>query len=230
MKRIILSLVSLFFAFNLFAQEELRRNKFIIGGNIHFAKQNNQIPNSYGGYIYPNREEFIYTSLFLNSYIGRELNENLLFGFQVNYDKIKREYVDASANLSGIPDIESKQYGIGIFSRYVFNPQNKVKFLLQAGLGYNAVDKVQENGFFSENNSEKSIYLDATLKGGLLVNITKRFHLIGSFGRLFYQGGEREVITEDTFTGLTETEKSKFSTFGTSINTSTIYFGIEFQF
>ena len=126
MKRIILSLVSLFFAFNLLAQEENHRNKFVLGGNIRFETQKNNPPNPYF-YIHFNNAEVKRTTFFFNPYIGRELNEHLLFGFQMNYSTTETKY-ELGYNLSGLSNSESKMIGISIFSRYIFNPKKKSTF------------------------------------------------------------------------------------------------------
>ena len=229
MKRTFLCLVTLFFALHLSAQEEIHRNKFIIGGNIYFYKQKNNTPDTYL-YIFYNQYEYTTTTLSLNPYIGRELNEHLLFGFQVKYNKSKRVITEQTNMFFSIGDIESKGSGLGIFSRYVFNPQSKIQFFLHGSLGYNRLSKEEDANSFQGKIEEKSTYLDAGLRGGLLVHIANSFYLTGNFGHIFYKEGENELLAEDINTGSKKTTTSKFSTFAASFNASTVSIGLEFQF
>ncbi|MEZ4911091.1 MAG: hypothetical protein R2774_09530 [Saprospiraceae bacterium] len=212
------------------AQEAEIGNKVILGGSINFLTQNNTYPLS-GTFIitglrgiYSNNTNNTRNTTFtISPYIGKEINPNLIVGLQFDYgiDRYKAEDV----YIFGQPDSvdiknNSNQIGFGIFTRHILNPDGKFNFYIQPYLEYNLLSEedIQDANVIQER---KANYLEVGVGLGMLYNINSKIRATLKTGGINYVNGSWEIKNTDT--------SKKFSSFGTNLNLSTIYFGLEIR-
>ena len=223
-----LLLLSLFNILN--AQEETKQNHFIIGGSLNFLLQNNTYPLSsvstisgIGG-IYSNGiNDTKNTSISISPYVGKELNNHLLLGIQLDYRLGKYKTDDAYLFGQTNPvDYERRSYqiGIGVFSRHILNPEKRINFYIQPYFEYNLL---HEENFQNSNSTqeEKVNYIELGLSAGILFNINDRWRATLRIGGLSYVNGKWEIVDTST--------KKNFSSFGTNLNFASFYLGFEMK-
>jgi len=223
---LIITLLSLFQIIN--AQEETSLNKFVLGGSVNFLTQNNSFPFSTllvipaSGVIFSNSTNDTKNTTFsISPYFGKELNSRMLFGLQFDYRIEKYSADDISVLGQPNPvDFErnSSQFGIGVFTRHLINPDQQFNFYLQPSIKYNLL-KQEESQDSNITQEEKANYIQLSVGAGVLYNINERLSATLRAGGLNYVNGKWEIVDTDT--------EKNFSSFGTNINLSTIQFGFE---
>lgn len=216
------------------AQEETKENEWVIGGSTNFLIQNNTYPltglsitSGIGG-IYSNTTNDTKNTIFaISPYIGKQINTRLLLGLQLDYrlGNYKVEEIRVSTFPSGPNPIvdfqrQSNQFGVGIFSRYLFNPTKSFNFFLQPYLEYNMLREEESQGSVV-TQEEKVNFIELGIGLGMLYNINDRLRATLRSGGVSYVNGKWEVLD-------TNTERT-FSSLGMSFNLSTIYFGFEIK-
>lgn len=231
MKKIFLLILmlSLFQVVN--AQNETKPNAYIVGGSINFLIQNNYYPisslgiNAGIGTVFSNSTNDIKNTTFaITPYFGKELNNRFLVGFNINYRMSNNLIEDATIfNEPGVVDIKrnSNSLGVGLFNRYIINPENVINFYLRPYISYTfSNDKEFHNSSLIEETRTQFIGLG--IGAGMLYEINDKFSAIMRFGQLNYTNGKWHVVDS-------EKEKS-FNSLGANFNLSTVYFGFEFKF
>lgn len=229
MKKLIFTmalLVSMFQFTN--AQEAVSENKMVLGGSFNFLVQNNAFPlssftiNSGIGGIYSNTtEDSKNTTFAFTPYLAKELKPQLLVGFQLDY-RVANYWADNTV-LIGQPNLgrferNSNQIGFGLFTRHMLNPEKSFIFFLQPYFDFNFLNEEVKRGD-DLVQKEKANYLELGVGIGLLYNINDRIRAIVRTGGINYVRGNWKI--EDT-----DVEKD-FSSFGTSINLTSVFFGFE---
>lgn len=212
------------------AQEETSQRKFVLGGSINFLIQNNTYPlsslsiNSGIGGIYSNStNDSKNTSFAVTPYFGFEMNPNTLIGLLLDYRKGSYEAKDIFVfGQPNTTDFErnSNQFGVGMFYRYMFNPEKQFNFFLQPYFEYNSL-REEESQNSNIVQKEKASFIELGVGLGLLYNINDRMRATLRTGGINYVNGKWEIVDTDT--------KNDFSSFGTNINLSTIFFGFEIK-
>lgn len=216
------------------AQENSLPNSWIAGGGLSFTMQQNDAPtvlsSSNGSFAFlygSSAEESKNTTFRFSPYIGKEVSPHWVFGLQARYGIRRFRASDVLYNLSigqsDTVDVKRNEnhYGIGLFGRYVFNPDNQFVFYVQPGINYLVtdyvafVDDIQDGKF--ESNS-----FDIGASIGALYELSESFRLTANLGVLEYSTGH----WQDTETE----EESNFSSFTTAINLSSLFFGFEARF
>jgi len=212
------------------AQETEIGNKLILGGSFNFLTQNNTYPlsslsiNSGIGGIYSNSTNDTKNTTFaITPYFGKEINPKLFVGLQLDY-RIGR-YKAEDTFVFGQPnsiDFErnSNQIGIGLFTRHILNPNSTFSFFIQPYLEYNLLneEEIQDSNVTQE---EKANYFEVGAGLGILYNINSKIRATLRTGGLNYVNGKWEIKDTDT--------EKDFSSFGTNLNLSTIFFGFEIR-
>ncbi|NNF22524.1 MAG: outer membrane beta-barrel protein [Saprospiraceae bacterium] len=212
------------------AQEVLPVNKYITGGSINFLHQNNTYPLSslsiisgIGGIYSSNTDEIKNTSFAFTPYFGKEINPRLMVGLQLDYrlGKYKAEDIFIFGQTDPV-DLErnSNQIGIGLFSRHLLNPDNKFILFVQPYFEYNILNQEEAQGS-NITREEKASYFELGAGLGVLYNINSKIRATLRTGGLTYVNGKWEIKDTDT--------EKDFSSFGTTINLSSIFFGFEFR-
>ncbi len=212
------------------AQETEIGNKLFLGGSLHFLVQKNTYPlsslsiNSGFGAIYSNSTEDTKNTTFaISPNLGKEINPKLFVGLQLDY-RIGR-YKAEDISLFGQPnsiDFErnSNQVGIEIFTRHILNPNNKFGFFLQPFMAYNLLSG-EETQDSKVTREEIANYFEVGAGLGMLYNFNSKIRVTLRAGGLNYINGKWKIKDTD--------QTKNFSSFGTNLNLSSIYFGIELR-
>jgi len=212
------------------AQEETTSSKFVLGGSMNFIVQNNTYPIStlsigsgIGGIYSSNVNDVKNTRFSVTPYFGKEINPHLILGIQLDYQKGNYEAADAFTFSEPNPvDFErnSNQIGMGVFARYILNPDKKVNFYFQPYFEYNSL-KEKELFDGSISQEEKATFIEMGVGLGVLYNINDKIRMTLRTGGLLFIDGKWEVLDSDI--------EKEFSSFSTNINLSTIFFGAEIR-
>ncbi len=230
MKKLTLIAILISIAHIINAQEQMDKNKFILGGSINLHIQNNTYPlsslsiNSGIGGIFSNSTTDVKNTNFsFLPYFGKEINPQLTLAFQVDYRVGIYKANNTSVFGQSDPvnfERNSNQIGIGIFTRHTLNPYKQFSFYIQPYFEYNILNE-EESLDSNIAQQEKASYLELGLGVGLLYNINDRMRVILRTGALNYVNGNWEILDTDT--------EKKFSSFGANINLSTIFLGFEIK-
>jgi len=212
------------------AQQEITPGKFILGGSFNFLAQENTYPlsslsiNSGIGGIFSNSiDDSRNTSFAITPYIGKEINPGLILGVQLDYRS--GNYKADDTFIFGQPDPVdfkrvSNQIGIGLFSRHMFNPEAQFNLFIQPYAEYNFL-KEEESQDSNLTREEKARFIEIGLGGGVLYNVSDHLRLLVRTGGITYVNGNWEIVGTDT--------EKDFSSFGASLNLSSIFLGVEFR-
>jgi len=231
MKNFLVLVLLLLSVFGLNAQEEELRNNFVIGGSANFAIQNGSVPFSTIGLL-PTVGTIGSFSLYdkrnvlaaFSPYIGKQLNEKLLLGINLNVNlrKSEGEQPDFFGSGADIPfERNSNLFGVGVFTRYVFNPQNKIMFFIEPSISYsNQNDKYFVDGELGIE--EKTRLLSAAVRAGLLYDLNEKIRFTLRQGGLSFTRGSWETDGVDLV--------NDFQSFNANFRLSSISLGVEWKF
>ena len=231
MKKIVLASL-LFFAFNfIIAQEDIPTvNKYVLGGSMGFNSQSNTFPILILGNVSPigtlfsNSTDDVTSSNFsFTPYFGKEINPNVLIGAQLHFGT--GSYDSKSTNIIGQPgalnfERSNAELGFGIFTRYTFNPEQRLNFFLQPFVEYRTSrEEVTLDGVLERE--EKANFIQAGMSIGALYSINDRVRATLRAGVINYINGSWEIVDTDT--------DRSFSSFGANLNLANISFGVELR-
>ncbi len=212
------------------AQETENGNNLNIGGSINFVSSKNTYPLSslsintgIGNFISNSTEDTRSTSLAIRPYFAKEINPNLFLGLQLDYrlERYQAEDIFIFGQSNPIDfKRNSTQVGIGIFTRHILNPNSHFNFFIQAYMEYNQLneEEIQDSNLTQE---EKVNYFELGAGLGIFYNINKHIRATMTTGGLNYINGKWEIKNTDT--------KKYFSAFGSNLNLTTVFFGIEIR-
>ncbi len=231
MRNIYLIVIILGIFQSLVAQEEQLKNNYVLGGSLNFSIQNNNppFPNIYSfspSFFHTSSfSDSKYTSVAINPYFGKEVNEKLILGVELGY----RHSISNSQSYRYSPQFTdtlknrllANNYSLGLFARYSFNTISPFSIYIIPHLN-GAIHN--EKGYSnSQLNNEYASYFFVVGAGfGITYDINKKFRAIMRSGGIQYVYGQ----IKDKETG----EKQNYSSFGTNINLSSISFGLEYLF
>lgn len=197
---------------------------------MNFLIQNNTFPlsglyiNSGIGGIYSNStNDTKSTNFAVSPYIGKEISRKLFAGVQLDY-RTEKYYTNGTSLLGPMVPVSfernTNQIGFGVFTRHILYPDNKFSFFVQPYFKYNILNSKQlQDAKISEE--EKANYVELGAGLGLLYNINSRMRATLRTGGVSYVNGKWEIKDTDT--------KKNFSSFGTNLSLSAIYFGFEIR-
>ncbi|HMU05505.1 MAG TPA: hypothetical protein PJ990_17850, partial [Saprospiraceae bacterium] len=114
----------------------------------------------------------------------------------------------------------SNQIGIGIFTRYIVNPNNQFSFFFQPSVQYNLLNEdLSEDSIVIQQ--EKANFLELGVGLGMIYNVNNKIRAVLRSGGLNYVTGRWEIKNTDT--------GKNFNSFGTNFNLSNIYLGFEIR-
>ncbi len=227
MKSSTLILMLFFFGLNIchaqFSEkvDKPKGKRFFLGGSVNFAHSENR-----GSQILINSTTIITgnsaseTSTYnINPTIGLQVTKNWIFGldFLINNNK-------SNFDNSPVRTQESSGNSIGVFIRYIVNPNNKFqiyaspyfrKTSLESSFTFNS----QQTDLTTEESNNLGISIGAQYE------ISSWLRLTTNIGGLYYTTG----ATIASRTNSIE-EEIDFSSFGFNFRGSSIYFGAEFLF
>lgn len=186
----------------------------VLGGSMNFSIQNSNSGSS---------DENTRTNFNLSPYVGKQLNDMLLLGVQLDYGysifKADDTFVFGQPNT-----VDRKatfnRFGIGVFSRHTLNPGSKFNFYLQPYFNY-SFDKEKEiwdSDTVSETNRNG---INVGLGLGVLYDINDRLRVLIRTGGMNYNYAKNKIVDTDI--------ENKSSSFGTNLNLSNIFFGVELK-
>lgn len=232
MKKFILSVVVFVsFAHLLTAQADADSKNLVAGGYLSFNTQHNTIPiplisiASIPGYIYSSRDSELTDTYFnFTSYIGKEVSPHWLLGTQLVYAMERYKAFDVETfGQTDTVDIRRKdnQYGLGLFGRFMINPESKFIAFIQPYLNFSYVS---ERDFIDEvqTGGQNTYSFSLGTSGGVLYEISDHFRLTSRIGVLGFTAGHWEDTESD--------EGNNFASFGTTLNFSSLSFGFEYKF
>lgn len=212
------------------AQETTPATNWIAGGSISFSMQHNAQPFTLLPYIgqvriVSNSDDARGTRFSFSPYIGKDLSANWNLGLQLQYgmNRYKAEDVNDFLGLLDTFDVKRNEnaYSIGLFSRYMFNPNSKFVFFLQPYASYSFVDQVEwREEVITDELESYAISIGAS--GGVLYNISDRWRLTSRIGLLNFVTGK--------WTDNESDESNTFSSFGASLSLSSLNLGFEYRF
>jgi hypothetical protein len=230
MKLNYLLVIILLSAQSMTAQETTPATNWIAGGSFSFAVQQNAQPftlfPSIGQVrIISNTDDASATSFSFSPYIGKEVSAKWVLGLQLQYNMSRYTSEDVTSILGQQDTFDLKQnenaYAIGLFGRYMFNPESKFVFFLQPYANYSFVDEVQwRDEVITDELDSYAISVGAS--GGVLYNISDRWRLTSRIGLLTFVTGK--------WTDTDSDESNTFSSFGASLNLSNLNLGFEYRF
>ncbi|HQX45438.1 MAG: hypothetical protein WAT21_04170 [Saprospiraceae bacterium] len=210
------------------AQEIKLENKKLLGGLVNYFTQKNTYPysnlsiNSGLGGIYSNSPNDTKNTTFaLTPYFGKEVKQSLIVGLQLDF-RIGRYTADDIVLFGQTNPVNfernSNQIGIGIFTRHILYPNNLLSFYIQPYFNYNLLneEEVQNSNISQE---EKVKYFEVGVGLGILYKLNSKIRATLRTGGLNYVNGKWEIKNTE--------KENNFSSFGTNINLSTIFFGFE---
>jgi hypothetical protein len=212
------------------AQEMDISKAWIAGGSLSFAVQQNAQPFTLLPFIgqiriVSNDDDARSTNFSFSPYIGKELNANWILGLQLQYtmNRYSSEDVIDFLGQQDTFDVKQKEnaYTIGLFGRYMFNPESKFVFFLQPSASYSFVDEVQWRDDVITDELE-SYAISVGASGGVLYNISDRWRLTSRIGLLNFVTGK--------WTDNESDESNTFSSFGATFSLSSLNLGFEYRF
>ncbi len=222
----------------LLAQENTTSTPFVIGGTLNFSADKNfrSLPSTLGiSTTNPDIGQFVDLNKSKSSYFaftpygGKHLNKHWVTGllFDVRRSKFETTTMvlndnpqDSFQQFSKLT-INTKQYGFGIWGRYIFNPENKFKVFIQANASINFIEEYI-NLELGNNYTNKTTYVDFGLSAGAIYDISNNVRALLKVGGVSYVNGESKIDLIDSPTN--------FSSFKTNINPSSVSFGLEVGF
>ena len=214
--------------FSQFSEEEISigNKKFFIGGSFRFDNfENSDSPIFLSNSILISNTSRIGSSgkvYSFNPQMGIQLNSHWLIG--VNFLIFNRK-----TELSDGVDIVQTQTrtgnSIGIFSRYLFNPENKFQIFLSPyfAIAQSKAEFISDDTFFGLfENEEKSTEWGASLGAHYL--FTDWIRATTSIGAFRYLSGT------STSNGTNFMQEEDFKSSGLNFSSSSIFFGLEFMF
>lgn len=212
------------------AQETTPPTNWIAGGSVSFALQQNAQPFTLFPFIgqvriVSNSDDARSTYFSFSPYAGKELSANWIMGLQLQYTMRRYRSDDVISILGQVDTFDVKQnedaYTIGLFGRYMFNPESKFVFFLQPYANYSFVDEMQWRDEVITDELE-SYAISIGTSGGVLYNISDRWRLTSRIGLLSFVTGK--------WTDNESDESNTFSSFGASLSLSSLNLGFEYRF
>ncbi len=222
MKKLTLITILIFVFQMVNAQEIEGGNKFLFGGSMNLIVQKNPIANEFGLMYSIHSKETKVTLFSFVPYLGVEINPHFTIGMQLDY--VKGTY---KADVGYLFDEEhskfkiiTKQFGIGIFTRSILNPNNQLKFFLQPYSEYNVLSQEKFHDLETIYEDEAK-YIELGLGTGVLYDISDRIRITLKTGWLSYVNGKWKEKDTDN--------KKEFSEFGANFDLSRLFFGFEIR-
>lgn len=225
MKSILFLFLSIIFTLHINAQhvtEEMSSgNEFFIGGSMNFSYNNNfTYPASmlFPG-IHLSSPDNKTTSFGISPEVGMQLNNHWALGLDLGYQYMKTELFPPPFSPYKNTSYKANNYLLGIFTRYVFNPQNSFNFFIAPKLAYSSI---LGKSFQSDVlvNTLKSSSFGADLGLGVIYEINENISILGEVGAMSFKTGKAHSDSP-------ELEKM-FTHFGFDFSPSSIFIGIEF--
>jgi hypothetical protein len=198
-----------------YTQENPSFNQFFLGGSFGFSTQKNT-PSLFG-----NSNENSQTSLSVNPYFGKILTEQWMAGIQLFYGFSRIE----SENTLLVPprivqsETNENEFGLGIFARYIVNPNQSLKLMLQPDLSFNLRNSERLNN--SRVVSETEIWnFRIRIQPGLLYQFNKKWRGLVFLGNMTYSFGELRDGQNDN--------QMEYSSFQTNFNLAALRIGVEY--
>lgn len=192
--------------------------KFFVGGSLNYTASKN-VNGLFFNTGNQNRES---TRKSINTAVGYQLNSNWILGGNFLLQRENIESRDGPSN-ERVESLNSNSFGL--FSRYLFNPDNKLTTFLSPYFRISNSERTFDavNSFFNNFMSEeKSTTLGVSL--GAQYDFTTWLRATTSIGGYAYTSGTITVIEGDLI------EENDFNTSGFNISSSNIFFGLEFLF
>lgn len=216
--KLVLLFIATFLSLGLFAQTESPNHKYIIGGEMGFGFNKNNT-HYYG--------DISEKSFSISPRLARRINNKWTTGFKLDYryNKVNSHTLLRTDTSGGyrIADTEGVQstYGVGLFGRYIINPNNALKFFTQGDIDYSQ-KHTKNNIDGSQGYNHMNEELVFGLSGGLLYDINDRMSLTMRFGGISY--------TTDITSGLELASEYNNNTFKSDFNLSSLKLGFEYKF
>ncbi|MBK9103216.1 MAG: hypothetical protein IPL92_01260 [Saprospiraceae bacterium] len=223
--------VLLFFTHILSAQTSDNAKDMVAGGYLSFNTQHNTIPiplfNIAGipGFLYSSRDSELTDTYFnFTSYVGKEVSPHWLLGIQLVYAMERYKAFDVETfGQTDTVDLRrnDNQYGLGLFGRFMINPESKFIAFIQPNLNFSYVSG-RDFRDETETGGQNTYSFSLGASGGVLYEISDHFRLTSRIGVLSFTAGHWEDTESD--------EGNNFTSFGTTLNFSSLSFGFEYKF
>jgi hypothetical protein len=201
MKNVIVTCLLLFKLLNtLSAQEESARNAWIIGGNAGYYRVNYENILIVAGRELKPRTSF--QNFSITPYFGKELNAKWMLGVGLTINKNEQDDLvlrDPSATELVSSTINSQSLSFYAFSRYIFNPQQRLNVFLSPSMGYTNT-KQEEFYDLQSRLLPNSIRYDIALGGGLFYNFSSSLRGLVNIGAIAYHFQRSEVEQTQSMT------------------------------
>ncbi len=168
------------------AQEESARRAWILGGSVGYNRSNTELIRTVSGTeVRPKRTD---NSFSFSPYFGKELNEKWMLGLALslgNYGTDELLLKNENVNELIRRNSSNRSLGFNVFSRYIFNPQQRFNVFLSPSLGFYNIK--QEEFYNNESrllpNSNRYF---VNLGGGAFYNFNARLRGLVNFGNFGY--------------------------------------------
>lgn len=232
-RKLLVFFIALLISFSLSAQDISTASPFplAVGGGFSFRSVSEQNDDN------ERRVDFK-----INPTIAYQVSTHWQVGASLNYNRFKSEYTAIRTSFIYAPftpvfgeepiiigtNTTSERivstlnsYGIGLFARYAFNPQNQVRFIVQPQLNLNTGKLKTE----PENNPDyesRTRSYSATVRPGVIYAASPRINLVALLGNIGVLQQLEKGANDEKF------EKERFETFASL--SGQLFFGAEYRF
>lgn len=211
-------------------KKQQEEHPFAIGGYFSYQSQNGAIPitqnPTLGGIVYTNFSTDVKGSSFsIAPYISRKFGNHWLLGLSLSYATITYESRYTSFQPGVLGDlVESKgtSWSAGVYSRYIVNPNQNLKFYLQPQLQYSKSKDVDSN--LTDKTEEKISVnaIHAFIQPGVAYALSDHWSILATFGSLSYAHGTVKADDPNL--------DDSFSLINVNTNLTSLQLGLEYRF
>ncbi len=209
MKTIILMLAIMFSSYTIIMAQE---SHWLLGGSIGFDRSVNTV-------LYPSPDlKSSESRVAIRPYLGKKLNAQWVVGLTSGYSFQSNDRDLAEDNRTEKTNLHAGS--IGVFTRYGFNPGNKLVLHLETALLTNfskTTLDVRDDEIYHTTSTSVAIAMDPIIT----YEIDSKINLIGRFKGLGYQVG--------SWTIKGESSRKNFSIFNGTLDLLSIQAGVEIK-
>lgn len=163
-------------------------------------------------------------------YFGKQVHPNWILGVQLRYiiERFSGETLNGANGTLFENNLNGNGYGLGIFSRYIFNPNNKFQVFLNPTLFYQYdLTRQDPNESLVFRLTRNTIQLETNI--GVQFQVSNTFRLLMTTN-LFYYNLITSDMTSNSGSRTTELSNSTLTLSSDLLRTTSFALGFEFLF
>ena len=226
----ILSLLLLLVAVSATAQSDAPAASTLLGGSLQFNYQRGSVSNfrlvaNIPGLIFAGSSERIFTNLNVHPYFAKRVSDRWWLGVAAEYQRSSFRPTEANSIAS---TAINNDFGLDLWSRYLFNPGADFQVFLQPTVGYFSTSSRSETTQTGETVFEGSgDYFRLLVTPGITYALSPRFAFLANFGNLYFLTGTDRA---DSQLVPNATEENPVTSLGVNLRLSSFALGAELRF